>query len=188
MRYSWLTLAGALLVGVPAGAQQPPPAPPAPATLDPAHNRLDALLMRWAEEMRNIKTLDAQCIRMTKDKTFQDLDIFEGRAKFMAPNMALLEMQKKGKADAFEKYVCTGTFLYEYVPQNKVIRVHELPPNKSGQVSDDNFLSFLFGMKAEDAKQRYDLKLTKEDENWIYLEILPRSRPTRWISSVPSWC
>lgn len=174
MRYSWWTVAGWLLVALPAGAQQPPGVPPATATLDPAHNRLDALLLRWAGEMGKIDSLEAQCTRMTKDKTFQDVEIFEGRAKYLKPNMALLEMQKKGKADVFEKYICSGTFLYEYVPASKVIRVHELPPSKSGQVADDNFLSFLFGMKAEDAKQRYDLKLTKEDENWIYLEILPR--------------
>jgi TIGR03009 family protein len=86
----------------------------------------------------------------------------------------MLEMQKRGKPEAFEKYICTGTFLYEYVPQNKVIRVHEMPPPKPGQVADDNFLSFLFGMKADEARRRYDLRLVKEDQWYIYIEIFPR--------------
>jgi TIGR03009 family protein len=41
-------------------------------------------------------------------------------------------------------------------------------------VADNNFLSFLFGMKAEEAKRRYELSLAKEDQHWIYIDILPR--------------
>src|SRR5262249_12448352 len=33
---------------------------------------------------------------------------------------------------------------------------------------------FLFGMKAEEAKRRYDMKLVREDQNHIYVEIFPR--------------
>jgi TIGR03009 family protein len=189
MRYYWSMLTALLLlVPMQLHAQPqaaPPPGAPAAASngavpgaaspaLDPAHNRLDSLLLRWEEEMKKVQTLEAQCVRITKDKTFQDTDVFEGTAKYMKPNMAMLKMEKKGKPQIFEKYVCTGSFLYEYVPQSKQVRVHELPPPKPGQVSDDNFLSFLFGMRAEEAKRRYDLKLTKEDEHWIYIEVLPR--------------
>jgi TIGR03009 family protein len=92
----------------------------------------------------------------------------------MKPNLAMLEMVKKGKPEIFEKYICSGTFLYEFVPANKIIRAHELPQNQQGQLADDNFLSFLFGMKAEEAKRRYDLKLVKEDEWYIYIEVTPR--------------
>ena len=170
MRYSWLTLAGLLLAGTAARAQ----APAAPAPLDPAHNRLDQLLLRWEREIGNIKTLQAKCKRETKDKTFGDTDVSTGYAKYMKPNMALLKMDKEGKPGVFEEYICNGQYLYEYVPSNKLIRVHELPPPKPGQVADDNFLAFLFGMRAEEARQRYDMKLTKEDENWTYILLVPR--------------
>lgn len=168
----WTSLAGALLVGTALHAQQQPPAAAAPA-IDP-RNPLDAHLLRWEEEMKKIESLAAQCTRTTIDKTFNNTDIYEGTAKFLKPNMAMLELQKKGKAEVFEKYVATGTFLYEYVPANKIIRVHELPPPKQGQVSDESFLSFLFGMKAEECKRRYELKLAKEDQWYVYLEITPR--------------
>jgi TIGR03009 family protein len=168
MRYSWLTLAGLLLAASPSLAQQPTPA------ADPTQKRLDFLLGRWEQEMSNVKTLAAQCSRVTVDQTFQTTDIFEGTARYMKPNLAMLEMQKKGQAQVIEKYICTGTFLYEFVPQNKVIRVHEMPAPKQGQVADDSFLSFLFGMKAEEARRRYDLKLVKEDQYYVYIEILPR--------------
>jgi TIGR03009 family protein len=184
MRYLGLTLVSVVLGAMTATAQQPPasatqPAQqPAPATaLDPARNKLDALLLRWEKEMTTIQTIVAQCTRTSVDKTFQRKEIYEGTAKYMKPNFAMLEMQNKGKPQIFEKYVCTGTYLYEYVPQEKVIRVHELPTPKPGQVADDNFLSFLFGMRAEEAKRRYELKLVKgppEDQWYYYVEILPR--------------
>src|SRR5262249_27160815 len=182
MRYFGMTLASIVLVGPAGFAQQPPtgsaaPAAPAAPVLNPATNRLDALLVRWEKEMTTIQTIVAQCTRTSVDKTFQVAEIYEGTAKYMKPNLAMLEMKKKGKEAIFEKYICSGTFLYEFVPQEKVIRVHELPPTKPGQVADDNFLSFLFGMRAEEAKRRYELKLVKgppEDQWYYYIEILPR--------------
>jgi len=171
MRYSFLGLAAALLVIAPLAAQQPQAAAPA---LDPARNRLDALLLRWEQEMGKVQTLAVQCTRTTVDKTFQVTDVFEGTAKYMKPNLAMLEMQKKDKPQVFEKYVCSGAFLYEYAPQTREVRVHELPGPKPGQAEGDNFLSFIFGMKAEEAKRRYDLQLVKEDQWYVYLEIKPR--------------
>jgi len=50
-----------------------------------------------------------------------------------------------------------------------------MPATRSGGVGDDNLLSFLFDMKAEEAKRRYDLKLIKEDDPYyIYIEVNPR--------------
>lgn len=173
MRTQWMTMTSVLLLGTAVQAQQPAAAPAAPA-LDPARNPLDAHLLRWEQEMKKINTLAAQATRTTIDKTFGVTEIYEGMTKFMKPNMALLEMQKKGKPEVFEKYVCTGAFLYEYVPANKMIRVHELPPPKQGQVADESFLAFLFGMKAEETKRRYDIKLAKDDQWYVYLEIVPK--------------
>lgn len=170
MSKKWMSLVGVLLTSASLQAQQPAVAPPAQPVIDP-RIPLDAHLLRWEQEMKKVETLAAQCTRTKVDKTFGNTDVYEGTARFLKPNMAMLEMQKKGKPDVFEKYICTGTFLYEYVPANKIIRVHELPPPKQGQVSDESFLSFLFGMKADDCKRRYDLKLAKEDQWYVYIEI-----------------
>lgn len=170
MRYVWLALAGGLWVGA-ASAQVPQPAAP----FDPAHNRLDALLLRWEQELQKVDTLDAQIVRTTDDKTFQVKEVAEGVARYKKPNLALMELHGKTNPQLFEKYVCTGTYLYEFAPASKEIRAHELPPPKPGQVADDNFLSFLFGMKAETARQRYDLRLVQEDKYYIYIEVYPRT-------------
>lgn len=159
--------------------------PPAQSTLPqapPQDPKLEELLFQWEKVMTNVQSLVAYCTRTTVDKVWQTTEVYEGSAKFLKsplPNQssrASLEMFKKGKPEVFEKYVCSGTFLYEYAPANKVIRVHELPPPKQGQISDDNFLSFLFGMKAVEAKNRYNLTYVPPNDKWYYyLEVTPRS-------------
>lgn len=188
MRYVNFALAGVVLTTSLAAAQQPsqqqqaqrpagqaaPQTPPAQSQTSPPNPRLDALLLNWEQQMTKIQTIVAHCTRTSVDKTFQVAEVYEGTAQYMKPNLASLEMRKKDKPQIFEKYICSGTFLYEYAPAEKVIRVHELPPSKPGQVAEDNFLSFLFGMRAEEAKRRYDLKLVKEDQWYVYIEILAR--------------
>jgi TIGR03009 family protein len=178
MRFSWLALAGLSLVST-LQAQQPPPAAPnapaaQPSAAQPNTAQVDTLLQRWEQEMKRIETLSAELNRTTVDKVYQGTEVFSGVAKYMKPNLAVLEMKKKDKPDTYEKYMCSGTYLYEWVPGSKVIRAHELPPPKDGQVGDDNFLSFLFGMKSEEAKKRYELKVMKEDQYYYYVQVFPR--------------
>jgi TIGR03009 family protein len=179
MRYYGLTLAG-VLACAPVYAQQSAPQPNQPSAapaFDPARNPLDAMLQQWEWKLQGVQTLEATCTRTTVDKTFKTTEVFEGTAKYMKPNLALLDMHKKNQPEVFEKYVSTGTFLYEFRPQSKTIYVHELPPAKPGQVADDNFLSFLFGIKAEEAKRRYELKVEpgkEQDPHYHYILIWPK--------------
>jgi len=185
MRYSWLPLVGALLAPGALPAQQAfsPQSPQIPAvpqagqpavTLDPAHNRLDALLIRWANEMSHVQSLEATIVRTTKDKTFGDTEIAQGMARYLKPDMASVRLDFASRPGKFEQYVWSGNALYEFRPQDKLLRVHALPPRPAGQLSDDSFVSFIFGMKAEEVKRRYDMRLAKENENWAYIYIYPR--------------
>lgn len=177
MRDSCLTLSAAFMLCATLCAQQAPPASPPAVPLDPKNNRLDALLMQWEAKMKSVQTLRAtQVTRERVDKVFKTQDTFIGEAKYMKPNLAMLDLKRKDRQDIFEKYICTGTYLYEYNQSNREIRYLELPPPKPGQVADDNFLSFVFGMRAEEAKRRYELKLVGEgqDKYYHYIEILPR--------------
>ena len=157
-----------------------PAAPPAKDAAPATPTKLDNYLARWEKEMQSIQTLTAEITRSSKDKVWQTDETFVGKAKYQKPNLAVMELQKKGNPQVYEKYLCTGSFLYQYVPASKVIHVYELPPPKAGQpATDDNFLSFFFGMKADEAKRRYDLKLVKDtdDKNpwYIYIEVLPKT-------------
>lgn len=126
--------------------------------------------------MQALQALAAECKRTEKNKTFQTVDVYKGVARFLRPNMASLEMEREDKPGVpVEKFICSGTFIYQFLFQQKEVRVHELPKPKQGQIADDGFLAFLFGMKAAEARERYDLRLVKEDQWYVYVEILPRT-------------
>ncbi len=40
---------------------------------------------------------------------------------------------------------------------------------------DDNFLG-MFGLRADEAKRRYSLRMLKEDKYYVYIEVIPRFR------------
>ena len=174
MRLLFLSLLALVLCQNLASAQQQPSNP------DPsADPRLDIVLGNWEKAMQNVQTLKAKVNRTKLDKTFNTTELFEGEANYLRgaagqTSRASLEMFKKGQPQNFEKYLCTGNFLYQWSPAEKVIRRHELPTPKPGQLADDNFLSFLFGMKAADAKARYQMTYVPAPANdkWYqYLQI-----------------
>lgn len=180
MRALWLTLPALGLANVVALAQQPP-------VPDPGGQQLGQVLVGWEKAMTSIHSLYAEVHRTTVDKVFKSTEVFKGTAKYQKSSVAgqqsraALELYKETKEglrqDVFEKYICSGNFLYEYVPANKTIRVHELPPPKAGQVGDDNLLNFLFGMKAADAQQRYQLSLEPpppNDQWYHYVKVQPK--------------
>jgi TIGR03009 family protein len=177
MRFFGLVLAALLAAGTPIAAQQEL-APAAPAQ----QQTLDNYLLRWEQEMQKIQTLSAEVGRIDKDKTFNTATKLVGYAAYRKAgagpntlNLAMLELRTEGKQqEVREKFICTGTFIYRMLPEQKQIEVYELPKPKPGQVADDNFLSFMFGMKATEARRRYELRLAREDQYYIYVDILPR--------------
>jgi TIGR03009 family protein len=172
MRNCWLTLTLMLWVVNSLSAQNSNAAA-APA-LDPTRNQLDAILLRWEEAIKKVSTLSVQLTRTTVEKTFSSSEVFEGYAKYMKPNLALMYMQKKNKPAVYEKYICTGAFLYGYAPQEMKIRVMEMPQGKDGQIAPDHFLAIVFNTKAADVKGRYELTLLPAPPNdkWYYYVLI----------------
>jgi len=180
MRLVALMLSAWLLTCVSAFAQTSPAAAPDPTQAD---RQLDMYLQRWEDEMQKVQTLAAQLKRTEKDVVFNTTQKFVGFAQYMksgtgptALNLASLEMRPEGRNEIYEKFVCTGTFLYQFSPAKKEIKAYDLPrPKQGGAVSDDNFLTLLFGVKAAEARRRYDLKLANEDKWYIYVSVRPRN-------------
>jgi TIGR03009 family protein len=180
MRRNGLVLM-AVVLALSAARAQGPAAPKAPPPKPAAAAILDKHLNQWEQAMRKVTTLHAQLTRIEKDKTFGAVVKSTGFAQYMRAgtgpstmNLALLELRREGKTEIAEKFVCTGTYLYHFAPAQKEIRAYALPKPKPGQVADDNFMSFLFGMKAEEARRRYVLEMTKEDKWYVYVNIAPR--------------
>lgn len=188
MRSYGLVLAALALTSLPASAQQAQQAPAVPPAAD--DKALDQHLAKWEAALKTVETIGAQVTRIDKNPTFDEVTKLTGTAYYMkagsgpsAQNLALLELTLDGQKEPKEKFICTGTYIYSFFPEQKEIRYYELPKPKLGQTPEDNnLLSLLFGMKAAEAKRRYELKLAKdkthptgEDDYYIYVEITPRS-------------
>jgi TIGR03009 family protein len=185
MRLSGLAIAASLALAAAAVAQQAPPrlssapeqsvAPPVPA--DP---ELDRCLSRWEHEMQSFQTLALKITRVDQDKVLGVVTKYSGIAYFMksgtgpaARNLVLLQTSRDGTNELAEKFVCTGTYFYYFDRATKEVQARELPRAAAGAMPDDNFLG-MFGLRAGEAKRRYNLKLTNQDANFVYIEIVPR--------------
>jgi TIGR03009 family protein len=149
----------------------------------PPMSKLDDYLLRWEQEMQKVQTLQAQLARTDKDTTFNKTQKYLGFAQYLKEvqrdqsvlNLATLEMRPEANPKEFsEKFISTGTHLYLFSPAQMEVKQYEMPKPKPGSVAQDNVMAFMFGMRAADAKQRYDMKLAKEDQYYIYIDILPR--------------
>lgn len=169
-----------LVLGADAVAQPPRPAQPVNLNpvLDPKTNRLDHHLLNWEQRMAGVESILCKCERTDKDKASGFTKVFKGEARYLKPNYAALRMIQEGNEKNYELYLSTGQFLYEYRPAQKTLRIHELPPPQAGANFQNNFLSFVFGMSALDAKRRYDLNLSKDvtadNPHYVYIDVRPR--------------
>ncbi len=78
----------------------------------------------------------------------------------------------KVKSDESERWVCNGKEVIRIDDKAKTYEKVSIPPESQGQNIIDGPLPFLFGLKADRAKQRYrDFKLLKNDDSEIRLEL-----------------
>jgi TIGR03009 family protein len=169
MRVFAYAVIGLLAVSLTAPAQQP--------------ETLDTVLRGWEKAMTDLTSFYSKVERTTLDKALGARDEHKGYAMFVKAankddaSRARLELTKTTNPKVFEKYICTGVYLYEYAPANNTIRIHDMPRNKKDGVQQESFLSFLFGMSAEDSKKRYHMThvVPKEpDKFYHYIRIQPR--------------
>ncbi len=159
-------------------------APPVP------QENLDGVLAAWEKSMTDLRSFAVEIERTSFDKVLNTRDVFTGHAMFMKAtgkndgSRARLELYKKDNTKIFEKYICTGTFLYEYSPVNNKVRVHNMPQNnklggKPQDMQQESFLSFLFGMGAAQAKARYEMEIKVPNDAtaayYHYILVKPRT-------------
>lgn len=157
-----------------AAAAAQPPVPPAgqpPAGVPAADPKLDGHLLQWEKRMTGVMNFRAEFSLNRKEAVFQQPREYTGEVLCMKPNLAILRLENtKNKVD-YEAYVCNGKSVFEYNGLSKTITEIKLPANAGA--SDNLMLDFLAGMKAADAKKRFQIALFKEDPNYVYLDIKP---------------
>jgi TIGR03009 family protein len=187
-RFAWIstlifvTTATAQQTTLTPAGQKPPAAPPMTVPNQPANPRLDALLADWEKSMKGVESLMASVTLTEIDGLTKTTEVYEGQIKFMRPNMADLYVANKRNPQMYKRYVCTGNYLFDFMPQKKMIRAYPLPPRAAGQaIADNTFIGFLAGMSAIEAKRRFNLSFITsarnpngEDQHYYYIGVEPR--------------
>ena len=152
---------------------------------------MEQILKDWEKKTAIIKRMSATVETHEKGTTFGVKKLGRGTVKFQYPDQAsyqisgikitkeLLAREKKRDnmtlkpADA-QRFVCTGKKLYQIDDVKKKYQIIPIPPNMQGERILDGPLPFLFGMKAEEAKRRFDFSKLKSRPNQIWLKAIPR--------------
>ena len=180
MRFAGFTLA-ATVIGVVAAQAQPPAGglPPVPGANPDA--KLQTHLDGWEKTMAGLTNFRFVLSLKRTNPTFPDAPkLYSGVVLCMKPNYAVLRLNYDADktGNEYEAFICDGKKVYEYNGLQKSITHWKLPDPKTNPAgaTDNLMLDFLSGMKAKDARDRFDISLYKEDEkgNYIYLDVKPK--------------
>ena len=156
--------------------------------VDPA--RMDWLLQQWEQQSSKLKTLDVKILRVDDTPAWGDLEYYSGRALFQSPNLAFIDFNKiklddKKKpikdpqtkefvAAPYERIICTGNEVWQYRSDTQQIFVFPLEKDEQKKAIEEGPLPFLFNMRADDARKRYQMTLMSEDEKSFGVSIKPK--------------
>lgn len=173
MRHYSLALFGLLALAAGVFAQQP--AEPPPGTPEQLNDRLT----NWEKQMSVVKSISAKISRTDINKVRNQNTVKSGEVRCLkvdagggqVDKLALLYLADKGDPKSYEKYICTGNLFYSFSPREQTLYVKKLRE----KLSDESFLNFLFEMKADALKKRFDMTLVRPDDpNYVYIDIKPR--------------
>ncbi|MDX1968137.1 MAG: hypothetical protein SFV23_13260 [Planctomycetaceae bacterium] len=160
-------------------------------TLDP---KLEQILKDWERESAKIKVLQGEHKRSEFNKVFGVEKQSKGMFYFEAPDKGRIDMQgievkpgaKSSMVDpvtmepyelacgADQGWICTGNEVLVLTPSEKQFEAFPIPPNMQGANIIQSPLPFLFGMKADDAKRRFQLTLRGQNEKAYVIGAVPR--------------
>ncbi|QDU37305.1 hypothetical protein Mal4_16150 [Maioricimonas rarisocia] len=148
-------------------------------TDEPVDPRLDQLLKEWEAKTAGIQKLRGSFERYEYDSVFLVEKRAVGKFWYQAPDLGRMDFEPgevppggvnpemKGpngepyevKAEVPQQWVCTGQEILSIDESQKTYNRIAIPPAMQGDNIVHSPLPFLFGMKAEAAKQRYKLEL-----------------------------
>ena len=169
------------------------PAPPADEKAE-ADAHLDAVLREWAKASDAVREAHFT-IGVTETDPVLDTTTSSGVEVFVRkPDLMRVDF-KDAKGDFQRSFVCRGRTIHEWDAPRKEERIYSLSPEfgfpEKPERYPDDFLNSIRGKVLEclswlavgppvrDLKLRFDLRLTKENNNWTYLEIKPRKQDRR---------
>jgi TIGR03009 family protein len=164
-------------------------APQQAPRVDP--RKMDWLLGKWEEQSSLLNTLDVAILRIDDTPDWGDVEYYAGRALFKSPNRAFIDFNKikldaknkpmkdpkdpkKWLATPYERIICTGQEVWQYRSDTQQIFVFPLDKDEQKKAVEEGPLPFLFNMKADQARARYQMTLMSEDDKGYGVSIKPK--------------
>jgi TIGR03009 family protein len=176
----------AVQAGVAQVAQQP--FPPLDAT---KQQFLDSVLQVWEQRTADVQRYQCNFVRFQYDPTIDPNNpatVDKGILKFAAPDKGLFRIDerqsisKKGAQPEYlpskqqgEYWICDGEYVHILDRNEEKATKIQLPPQMRGQAIYRSPLPFLFGVKADEVKQRY----------WIQPVNPPQGSSDVWLEAYP---
>jgi TIGR03009 family protein len=175
----------------------PPEGTTAEPKVEPPTDPVEKYLRLCERSLSKLDSFVATVQRTSVDRTFQVTEVYEGTAKYLKPNLSMLELHAQGNPKRWQKYVCADKLFYEYDPENKEIRVHEIPlflsPPGGGRggvferlmkawyswLQEPVPLPFSSFLQVDKTRCLFDSKLVKEDQWYSYIELQPRAQEAK---------
>jgi TIGR03009 family protein len=153
---------------------------------------LEQLLIAWEQKSSQITRLRGMFMRYVYDNVFSVEKVSRGMFWYYSPDKGRMDFRAielpdppidsrkvdaNGEpfhleADENQRWICTGKEIYIIHDDVKLYDYIEIPPQQQGQNISRGPLPFLFGIQAEEAKNRYQLSLG--DQNWPRGRVIER--------------
>ena len=143
---------------------------------------MDQILDAWEKKSALVKSLSVDFKRVDKSAAWGEEE-YTGQAMLQSPDLACLHFKKRSNPDAGpgvaptfendERIVSNGSEVLQYKWDTKQIYIYPLDKQAQQKTLQQGPLPFLFNMKADDAKKRYDMALTDQSDKQYLIRIAP---------------
>lgn len=146
-------------------------------------NEAASILADWEKAMAGLQSFGAQVRRVTDDRPLDKKDEHAGFVVLSKADAkgggvkARLDLIKTTNKDVYERFICNGAELYEYVPANQTLRVHAMPKNKQNALEGNTLLSLVLGRSAKEMTERFEVKVDEkaQRDGYRYLWVHPKN-------------
>jgi TIGR03009 family protein len=173
----------------------PPPDGPAPAAQRPPEPRLEAVLHRWAQASQAIQEARFGFTQTAKDKASERTEVRRGEVFYKRPNLLRVNVRDE-EGRPTETFLCEDRALHVLNFRERTETIFALPPDlpeDGKQAALPNAvrgrLAHLFDFAFEPwslvapptprGGPRFDVRLAKEDQYYVYIDLAPRTPADR---------
>jgi outer membrane lipoprotein-sorting protein len=158
------------------------PAHPAPPDDLAARDRLDRVLANWERTWSSTRAVEARFVPVKRFPAWGSEDRYEGTALVALPDklkvtLDIVEPDPAGgelRRRFHHQIIGSGRTLLFLSNDMKQVSVHAWGGPERQTVLQDELLMLLFGMKADEVKSRFRVRLIKQTAEADYLQLFPQ--------------